>query len=190
MNVIDAIKERRSLRAIEPTQINDENIKDLAISASLAPSCYNKQPWKFVFVRNQEILKNIFGVLSQGNEWAFNSSLIIAVCGKKEDDCIVGNREYFLFDIGMATNQILLRATEMGFATHIIAGFSQNKVKDILDIPDEMLLISLIVVGGKMKDINESNLPAELLEIEKERPERFKIKEFAYIDKYNIYFQE
>ena len=86
MNVKDAIDKRRAYRSIEGIEVDDNIIKDLAIHASLAPSCFNKQPWRFVFVRTKEKLKDIFDTLPEGNKWAKNASLVVAVYSRKDFD--------------------------------------------------------------------------------------------------------
>lgn len=70
MNVHEAIKMRRSYRAIEPIEAADDLIMDLAYHASLAPSCYNNQPWRFIFIRSKEKLERLYEALSPGNSWA------------------------------------------------------------------------------------------------------------------------
>jgi len=72
MNVHDAIENRRAYRAIEPISVSEGLIEDLAYHASLAPSCYNNQPWRFVFVKSREKLEELYKALSTGNSWAKN----------------------------------------------------------------------------------------------------------------------
>jgi len=121
--------------------------------------------------------------LSNGNEWAKSASMIIAVFSKKEDDCLIHDREYFLFDTGMATGFLILRATELGLIAHPIAGYSPRKTREILNIPDNYNIISLIIVGKKSKDINPV-LSEKQIEAEKKRPERKFFEEFIYLNKY------
>ncbi|TRO47319.1 nitroreductase, partial [Candidatus Bathyarchaeota archaeon] len=89
MNVREAIERRRAYRSLDPTPISDELIRDLAECASLAPSCFNSQPWRFVFVRDPDVLREVHGALSKGNEWITDASMIIAVFSRKEDDCVI-----------------------------------------------------------------------------------------------------
>ena len=56
MNVKEAIKERRAFRSLEFIEVSDELVKDLAKKAQITPSCANKQPWRFIFVREKEQL--------------------------------------------------------------------------------------------------------------------------------------
>ena len=184
MDVKDAIKERRAYRSLDPVEITDEIIFDLAESANLSASCFNKQPWRFVFVRDKEILSNVFTAVSKGNEWTQQSSMIIAVFSKKEFDCIVKEREYYLFDTGMATALLILRATVLGLVAHPIAGFNEDKVKEILEIPSEVRLITLVIVGKHSHSIS-SLLSEKQIEAEKERPIRFSFENFAFLNKYS-----
>ena len=82
-------------------------------------------------------LDEMRGALAKGNEWAQKASMIIAVHSKVEDDCLVAGREYFLFDTGMATALLILRAVELGLVAHPIAGFDEERVKEVLGLGGE-----------------------------------------------------
>ncbi|MBC8358559.1 MAG: nitroreductase family protein [Candidatus Aminicenantaceae bacterium] len=183
MDITQAIRERRAYRSLEPVKITRGLIKDLARSTQLAPSCFNNQPWRFVFVYETKTLNNMFTALSPGNEWAQSASMIIAVFCKKEDDCIIRDREYFLFDSGMGVGFLILKATELGLVAHPIAGFSPKKTKEILDIPDEYQVITLIIVGKHSKQINPV-LSEIQVEAERTRPERMPLERFVYFNRY------
>lgn len=180
MNVKEAIEKRRAYRAIEPMNATDELIKDLAYHASLAPSCYNNQPWRFVFVKSREKLEELYSTLSSGNSWAKKSSLIIAVYSEKDYDCIIDEREYYLFDTGMAVAFMILRATELNLVAHPIAGYDSEKVKKILEIPEEAILITLIILG-KHSEEAIANLSNRQRETELKRPLRKSFEEFAKV---------
>lgn len=189
MNVKEAINERRSIRSFDPIDITDDLIKDLAECAQLTPSCLNKQPWKLIFVRNKDQLQKVFSSLTTQNSWAKRSSMIIAIAGKPKDDCRLDGRLYYMYDIGLATSMILLRATELGLVTHIMAGFNEKKAKKILEIPEDMRLIALIAVGKRSKEINPEL--SELMKLgEKQRPPRISFRRFAYLDKYKEKIKE
>lgn len=183
MDVKQAIFERRAYRSLQPVQITENLINDLIECAKLSASCFNNQPWRYVFVYDQKILKEMYQALSTGNEWARNASMIIAVFCKKEDDCIIRDREYFLFDTGMATGFLILRATEMGLVAHPIAGYSPNKVKEILHISDDNKIITLVIVGKHSEKINPI-LSDKQKEWENYRPQRLPDNKIAYINRY------
>jgi len=183
MDVKKAIQERRAYRSFEPVKITDELIKDLAECAQLTPSCFNNQPWRYVFVYEPEKLKEMHSALSKGNEWAQRASMIIAVFTKKDLDCIIKEREYCLFDTGMATAFIILRATELCLVAHPIAGYNPQKVREILGIPEEMNIITLVIVG-KHSDKMNPELSEHQIEAEKKRPERLPLEKICFINKY------
>ncbi|NHJ46894.1 MAG: nitroreductase [Asgard group archaeon] len=184
MTVKEIIEKRRAYRAIEEVEITNEMIDDLALSAQLSASCFNYQPWRFVFVYEKEMLEKVFEVLKESNTWAHKASMIIAVFSKREFDCTPGkSREYYLFDTGMATAYMILRGTELGLVLHPIAGYSHSGIKRVLDIPEEMTVITLIIVGKHSEDV--SYLSEKQIETERKRPSRKKLEEFIYLNKYS-----
>jgi len=183
LDVIRAINQRRAYRSLEPVKITKDLIRDLAQSAQLAPSCFNNQPIRFVFVSGSKVLKDMHSALSAGNQWAFSASMIIAVFSKREDDCIIREREYHQFDCGLAVGFLLLRATELGLVAHPIAGFSPKKTKEILGIPEEYKVITLVIVGKHSEKISPI-LSEKQVEWEKKRPERFPLKKLAHFNRF------
>lgn len=183
MDVIEAINKRRAYRSLDSVPITQGLIEDLAKSAQLAPSCFNNQPWRFVFVYDKKVLEQMKTALSQGNEWAYDASMMIAVFSKKEFDCIIRDREYYLFGCGMAVGFLMLRATELGLVAHPIAGYSPKKVREILNIPEEMNVITLIIIG-KHSDIIKPVLTEKQVRDEKQRPTRLALENFVYHNKY------
>jgi nitroreductase len=183
MDLVRVIEGRRAHRSLEPVAIDDDLIRDLTSAAQLAPSCMNKQPWRYVFVRDREVLEEVFAALTRGNRWAKRASMVVAVVSAKDYDCAIREREYFLFDTGMATALLILRAHDLGLVAHPIAGFDPGLVRKALNIPEDLLLITLLIVGKKSAQMNPDMSDIQK-EIEKERPERMSFDEFAYLDRY------
>ncbi len=183
MDIKDAIYQRRAYRSLEFIEITSDIINSLVESARLSPSCFNNQPWKYIFVTDPEILKNMHSALSEGNAWAKAASMIIVVFSNKENDCLIRDREYYLFDTGMATAFIILRATELGLVAHPIAGYSPKKTREILGIPEEMNVITLVIVGKHSSQMNPL-MSEKQVAIEKKRPERLTIDKFVFMNRY------
>jgi len=99
MDVTKAIETRRAYRSLAPIEITEELIKDLARHSILAPSCFNNQPIRYIFVYEPVILERLKTALSKGNAWAKAASMIVAVFGVEDSDCVLGERIYYLFDI-------------------------------------------------------------------------------------------
>ncbi|NLO86992.1 MAG: nitroreductase [Firmicutes bacterium] len=183
MDVREAIERRRAYRSLSPVKITPELLADLALAASLAPSCFNKQPWRFVAVYDREILSRLHGALARGNEWARDASMLIAVCSRKDLDCVLGQREYFLFDTGMAVAFLQLRATELDLVAHPFAGFKPKAVAEILNIPEDMTVIALVAVGKRSPELSP-RLSEHQVRDEKVRPERLAPEKFFFHNRY------
>ncbi|MFX1496366.1 MAG: nitroreductase family protein [Promethearchaeota archaeon] len=183
MDVIEAIEKRRAYRSLDPVSITDEIIIEFAKIAQVAPSCTNSQPWNLIFVRDKNKLKELFAAINPGNKWVEKASLIIAIFSKKENDCVIKDRLYYLFDNGLATALIILRATELGLVAHPIAGFNENIAKRVLKIPNDNVLITLVIIGKHSDHINPV-LSDPMKLGEHQRPPRKNLEQFAYMNEF------
>jgi nitroreductase len=154
IDVKEAIEKRRAYRALAPVEITDGIIGELAEAALLTASCFNNQPWKFIFVRSKDRLEKVHAALGKNNDWVKRASCIIAAFANKDYDCVIKEREYYLFDLGMAVSAMQLRATELGLVAHPIAGFEPEAIKQSLGIPQEFNLITIINVGKKSEELS------------------------------------
>jgi nitroreductase len=183
MDVREAILKRRAYRALGPVDITDDMVKELADAARLSASCFNNQPWRFVFVRSASALAKVHEALNKNNGWACKAPLIIAAFAKKENDCLIKEREFYLFDLGMAVSALLLRATELGLVAHPIAGFDPDKIRQALNIPEGNMVLTVVIVGKKTDDL--SSLTPGQASAEAARPPRLAPENIYGIDSYN-----
>lgn len=183
MTVKEALETRRAYRALGPAEITDGTLKELAGAAQLMPSCFNNQPWKFVFVRSKDALAKVHATLSKNNDWCKSGSLIVAAFAAKDYDCVIKEREYYLFDLGLATAALVLRATELGLVAHPIAGFDNHKAAEALGIPPGKTVLTLVIVGKKSADL--SALTPQQAEGEPERPPRLPLENIYSVDSYS-----
>ena len=182
MEFEEVIEKRAAHRALDKIEISEELIREVAYQASRAPSCGNKQPWRFIFVKEEAKLKELHEALTGGNYWAKHASLIVAIFSDKEYGCVIGEREYYLFGTGMATEQLMLAFVNKGFVAHAMAGFKEGIAKQILKIPKEMRLITLVAVGKKSDDL--SSLGEKHQISEKTRSTRKPFEEFSFFNEY------
>jgi nitroreductase len=146
--LLPSIENRRARRALTDQAIDRETLEMLLRAAHLAPSCANNQPWRFVVVNEEPSLSQLKEHLSGGNYWAKVSPAIIAVASRADLDCqIPDGREYYLFGCGLASMNMMLQATELGLIAHPIAGFRSRPIKELLQIPADFTLITLIILG-------------------------------------------
>ena len=109
--------------------------------------------------------------------------MIIAFFRKPKNDCMIKERLYYLFDTGMATAFIILRATELGLVAHPIAGFRETQAKEVLKLPEDVRLITLVIIGKHSTEINPV-LSDSMKLGEQQRPPRKQLDDFIFINRY------
>jgi len=156
---------RRARRALTTEPVTRQEIETLIGAAHLAPSCFNSQPWRFVAIDDAETLTGVKAAMPGGNYWTNPALAIIAVVSRPALDCQLSDkRDYYLFGCGMAVGNLMIQATQMGLIAHPIAGYKPVKVKEILEIPEDWVLITLVIIGrpGDPKMLSEKHREIEL----------------------------
>ncbi len=155
MEITKAIENRMSYRSFGKDPVERKKIEEIVQAGSLAPSCFNNQPWRYVVVDRKEDLEKLYPAIAEGNYWMKLAPVIVAIVSHKDFDCVIKSRTYHQFDTGMATGFMLLKAQELGIHTHLVAGYSPSKTRKILGIPEDMEVISLMVMGYLTEEISE-----------------------------------
>jgi nitroreductase len=164
-NLLKEIYERRSLRALKEDKIPREEINTLVKAATLAPSCFNKQPWRFIAADEKIVLNQVFQSLTDANYWVKKCPAIIAVMTEISLGCSLSDRrDYALFDTGLAVMNMMLQAESMGIVAHPLAGFDPLKIKAFFKVPDAYIVIALVALGyrgGNIETLNGKHKEAE-----------------------------
>jgi nitroreductase len=149
MELYEAIKGRRSIRAYKPQDVPEKVVEKLIEAASYAPSAGNIQPWKFVIARNAEVKRK----LAQAAEQTFieEAPVVIVVCAnEKRAEMSYGFRGkalYCIQDTAAATQNILLTAYSLGLGACWIGAFNEDQAKKAVNAPEEMRPVAMIPVG-------------------------------------------
>jgi nitroreductase len=163
--LIPEIERRRASRALDDAAVPDEVVQRILTAGTYAPSCANNQPWRFLALRDEDLLQEVKEHLSDRNYWAKAAPLIVAVCTKPDFDCRRSEgREYAMFDTGMAVANMLLQGVREGLHTHPVAGFDPPAVKATLQIPTDVVLVALVVFGypGDTNALSEKHQESEI----------------------------
>lgn len=166
MNVIDAIKARRSIRRYKPEPVSREDLLKLLEAARLAPSAGNRQPWRFIVVMNPERRRSLASA-SQG--FVADAYAVIVALGDPKAS------RWFKQDPMIALEHIALEATELGLGTCWIGAFNEAEVKRILKVPEELSVIALMSIG----------VPAEQPSARSRKP----IEEIVFMEEYGNPFK-
>ena len=157
--------ERWSPRAFSSESIQEEDIQTLFEAARWSPSCFNEQPWRFVYARRQEELDRFHSALAEGNQvWANSAPMLVFVFSKKNFTQNGKPNRWADFDAGAAWMALALQAHKLGLYTHGMGGFDSDKVFSVTGIdPAEYNAVCAIAIG-KLGDT--ANLPEALRERE------------------------
>lgn len=158
MDVIKAIRSRRSTRKYKSTEVPTELVMDVLEGARLAPSGNNTQPWRFVVVRDPGRKKKFY-VANHSQKWLLGVPLFI-VCvadlkarikdtkGVKIDETSpMVEVKKIIRDTAIAADHLVLRAQELGLSTCWLAWFEQKDVRPIFGIPEDKYVVAVIAMG-------------------------------------------
>jgi nitroreductase len=148
------IRKRCSLKThLSGKPIEPEKIAHILKAAMLAPSARNNQPWRFIVVQGREAVEDLVDhAFGENNLMARQADVIIVVCARPADDVLVEGKDYYLFDCGLAVENMLLAATDLGLVTHLILRFNEAVVKDILNIPDDVRVVITTPLAYPLED--------------------------------------
>ncbi len=141
MDVLEAIRVRRSVRAYLPDPIREGELLKILEAGRLAPSASNIQPWHFVVVKSPERKRKI----AETGRWARflkDAPIVIVGCGDPE-----ASPRFYMVDVALAMQNMVLAATGLGIGTCWVGSFDEEKVKKLLKIPGKLRIVALLALG-------------------------------------------
>ncbi len=150
MNVMEAIRKRRSVRSYQKKRLSRGQIEEIMEAARLAPSAKNKQDWKFVIVVDEEIKEKICEA-AYNQKFVKEASAVIAGISLDKDYVMACGVPSGYVDLAIAMDHISLAAVEKGIGTCWIGHFKQKEAKEILGVPDEYEIVALMAIGYPKK---------------------------------------
>ena len=148
MELKEALLKRRSIRKYTEDAVSEEMIMELLRAAMSGPSACNKKPWEFYVVTNEEKLHEL---RKSSMFTKISAKLAIIVCGNLNNALPMQMAEYWVQDCSAATENILLRATDLGLGA-VWCGIypqkrAQEKVRTILSMPEKQIPLNIIYIG-------------------------------------------
>ena len=156
MPTLDEILNMRySCRDYDSRPVSEGDLTAICEAARLAPSACNSQTWRFVVVRDRNLISRVCNEAMRPvirNQWMKEAPVLIVGCSKLD---VVANKigsavtgiEYYQIDLGIAMEHMVLKATELGLGTCWIGWFREEKIKEILGIPGSIRVTALLTVG-------------------------------------------
>lgn len=151
MDVYEAILSRRSIRRFQQKPIQTELLKKFVNAARLAPSAANLQPLEYFVVNERELCSKVFETLS----WAAYIKPKWAPSEEERPTAYIvmlirdTNNKMYLRDVSLASENIVLAAEEEGVGSCILCNIDRDKLRNILKIPKDMIVDSVVALGYK-----------------------------------------
>lgn len=165
MEIMEAIKTRRSVRRYKPDPVDDKAIETVLEAARLAPSWANTQCWRFIVVRDNKIKSELVNALIKveiSNALVDNPSIravgsapvVIVACarlgksgyefGKPATD---KGDSWYMYDVALAMQNLTLVAHSLGLGTVTIGAMDARKIGSILEVPEGFCVVSMTPLG-------------------------------------------
>jgi len=167
MNVMDAVKNRRSVREYADRPIPPEILQRLRDALRYAPSACNYQPWKFIFIQ-EESQRRAVTQTCKGQNWIAGAPLIVVACGfpDRAYPSMGGVGNSIDIDLAIALDHLSLVAVAEELGTCWIGAFEESALKKVLKVPQEAKIAALMPVGYPAR----SNLIHPLEESRRKKP--------------------
>ena len=146
---LELIFSRRSIRAYEDRPVSEELVRDLLEAGMAAPSAVCKDPWRFIIVRDREMLGRISDGLPNGKMLA--SAGVGIVVGGDLREAHDRQLSYLLQDCSAAIENILLAAHALGLGACWLGVHPRedriHHVRSLLGMPEDIVPVSIISLG-------------------------------------------
>ncbi len=179
MDLMKAIKGRRSIRKYKPDPVPEEVFRALMEAVRWAPSWANTQCWEVIAIKDPKVKSELATALPKGNP-ALSSlaiaPLVLVLCGKKgisgfyKGQSVTVKGDWLMFDTGIAMQTLCLEAYALGLGTVVVGMFDHKKAEEILGVPGDVEVVAMTPLG----------YPAT----EASTPKRKDISEFVFSDRY------
>ena len=178
VEIMDIIKERRSIRKYQDKEVEESPLNKILESVQWSPSWANTQCWEVIVVKDPDIKEPLQGTLikNPATKAMVQAPVVLVLCGKLKSSGYYNGQvttkfgDWFMFDLGIATQNMCLTAYDLGLGTVIVGLFDHNKVKGILGVPEDYEVVTMIPLGYPAKD--------------PEAPKRRTINEFTHYEKF------
>ena len=153
MELKEVLLKRRSVRKFKEDEVPQEYIDEILHAAMSGPSAVNRRPWEFYVIRSKDKLEELKKTSLFTHH---NAPLAIIVCGNLSRTLPLSASEYWIQDCSAATENILLRVTDLGLGAVWCGVHPQKKaiekVKKFLDLPNKHIPLNVIFIGYPEKN--------------------------------------
>jgi nitroreductase len=138
------VSSRKSVRDFSDKEVEEEKLTKILEAARLAPSWANKQCCRYIIVKDKARIQELAAGF---NGWLKKAPVVLAACADPKESGSHNGMDYYLVDVGISMQQLILAATDRGLGTCWIGSFDESKVKRILMVPEKIRVVALTPLG-------------------------------------------
>ncbi len=181
MDLMEAIKGRRSIRKYKPDPVSEGTLQKIMEAVRWSPSWANTQCWEVIIVKDSNIKSALANTLTKTNPSLSSiteAPIVLVLCGKKgvsgfkKGEAATVKGDWLMFDTGIATQTLCLTAHSLGLGTVVIGLFDHKKAEEILGVPPSAEVVAMTPLGYPVESGSA--------------PKRKEIPEFVFDDKYPV----
>ncbi|VVB85361.1 Coenzyme F420:L-glutamate ligase [uncultured archaeon] len=146
MDVSKAIRSRRSIRAYDSREVEESKLLRILDAGRLSPSAGNRQERRFVVVKDAR-KRQLLSEAARNQKFVAEAPIVIAACSVETEYVMACGQPAYPIDTAIAVDHMTLQAVEDGLGTCWIGAFDEKKVREILNIPDNVRVVQLLVLG-------------------------------------------
>jgi nitroreductase len=149
MDILPEIRNRKSpLVFDEKRDVEKAKLDALIEAARWAPSCFNNQPWNYVFVgRKDATRRDVEDSLSRGNDWAKRAPYLVVVGADPKKACDTNDLPYYAYDLGLSVMSAAIEAEHHGLRVHQMAGWDEKRMGRAAGFPDNYRVVVVFALG-------------------------------------------
>jgi nitroreductase len=181
MEFSDLVRARRAVRRFDPKPVEDDKIAYILECARLAPSWANTQCWRFVVVRDREVLDRLKSAWVVFNRWMASAPAVIVACADTSESGRHHGVDYWAVDAAIATEHLMLAAVDVGLGSCWIGVFDEDIVRDVLAIPPHVKVITAAPLGYPASG---KGLAGRLINLAAQGDRRKPLEEIAHFDRW------
>ncbi len=148
MDFNDVVSSRKSVRGYSDKPVEEEKLMKVLEAARLAPSWANKQCCRYIVVKDAIKIQELSGNFG----WLKQAPIILVACADPKDSGDRNGMKYFLVDVGISMQQLVLTATNLELGTCWIGAFDEEKIKRALNIPENVKVVAMTPLGYPDKE--------------------------------------
>ncbi|WP_373790106.1 nitroreductase family protein [Bacteroides heparinolyticus] len=145
MDLLELMRQRRSVRAFLPNAVEDEKLLQILEAGRIAPSACNMQPWTFLVINEDEARKKLSTCYERS--WFGGAMLHIVIIGDHREAWSRPSGDSVDIDTSIAITQMMLMAQSLGLASTWVCAFDQEKCRELFGIPAHCEAVSILAVG-------------------------------------------